>query len=287
MLLLLAVLDLAAVGMAIAVLPRVATELGFSKVEYGYMMTMYGLSQFLMAPIAGNLGDLFGRRTMLIVCSIGAVFGYLLSGFAVAAWMLVASRLVVGALKFTMSFIEAYIVELTTEAERPVAFGRVKMAVDIGLVIGPLVGGVVMNVTQSNLAVILMSSAVFMINVIILLVWTPPAPVSQRKSTSMMSAQSVTDADVFIVTEYKKITFDQCIESMRPSDVPADHVHTIGCYFKRAYCEFVTGIKALVRTVREPRFGSLLLGRTFVVLASDVCSLSRYWLLSVNLTSDL
>lgn len=49
-----------------------------------------------------NVGDMVGRKRALIACSIGATFGYLLSGFAVAAWMLIASRLVVGAVKFTM-----------------------------------------------------------------------------------------------------------------------------------------------------------------------------------------
>lgn len=66
------------------------------------MMTSFGLAQFLFAPVMGNLGDLLGRKYMLILCSVGAALGYLLGGLAVSGWMLVASRLFVGGIKFTM-----------------------------------------------------------------------------------------------------------------------------------------------------------------------------------------
>lgn len=145
------------------------------------------------------------------------------------------------------------------------------MSVDIGLVIGPLVGSAVYNLTSSNLMVILASSVVFGINVVILLIWQPPARVSAPRSTSTMAAQSVTDADVLHITEFKKITFEECLESVRPKHLEPNHVHTFSCYFRRGYCEFTTGVKALWKTVKNPKFGSMLLGRSFVVLSSDVC----------------
>ena len=90
--LLLAALDQTIVGTA---MPRIVAELnGLS--YYSWVITAYLVASTIMVPIAGKLGDLFGRKPFLLTGMIGFVVASALCGQSHGMLELVAFRTVQG-----------------------------------------------------------------------------------------------------------------------------------------------------------------------------------------------
>src|SRR5438045_7398954 len=76
--LLLAALDQTIVGTA---MPRIVADLnGLS--YYAWVITAYLVASTVMVPVAGKLGDLFGRKPFLLTGMVGFVLASALSGLS-------------------------------------------------------------------------------------------------------------------------------------------------------------------------------------------------------------
>lgn len=82
-------------SMVLAVVPAVARQ--FNDVAMaGWLVTAFGLSAAATAAIAGRLGDLFGRRRLLIIISIATAIGSLISAMAPSFGWIIAGRAIQG-----------------------------------------------------------------------------------------------------------------------------------------------------------------------------------------------
>ena len=85
---LLAALDQTIVSTA---LPTIAGELnGFNQISW--LVTAYLLAQTIAMPLYGKLGDLFGRKPLLIYAVAIFLLGSIFSGFSQTIWQLIAAR---------------------------------------------------------------------------------------------------------------------------------------------------------------------------------------------------
>lgn len=140
-------LDAMGLGLLIPVIPVLIQELtgqGLSQaaVYGGWLTGVFAGVQFFAAPVLGSLSDHFGRRPVLLV-SVGA-FGlsYVLMSVApTLAWLFLAQALT-GLFGATPSTAGAYIADVTPREERTRQFGGMAAAFGTGLVIGPVLGGV-------------------------------------------------------------------------------------------------------------------------------------------------
>jgi EmrB/QacA subfamily drug resistance transporter len=136
--LLLAALDQTIVGTA---LPRIVAELnGLDR--YSWLITGYLVASTVVVPIAGKLGDLFGRKPFLIAGMIGFVGASALCGVAQDMTQLIAFRVVQG-LFGGMLFASAFTVlgDIYTPAERARIQGLFGAVFGLSSIIGPIVGG--------------------------------------------------------------------------------------------------------------------------------------------------
>lgn len=53
-------------GLVIPILPQLLIEFGTSGKAAGYLVSAFGLTQFLFSPIAGKFSDKYGRKPMII-----------------------------------------------------------------------------------------------------------------------------------------------------------------------------------------------------------------------------
>ncbi len=136
--LLLAALDQTIVGTA---MPRIVAELrGLD--FYAWVLTAYLVASTTAVPIAGKLGDMFGRKPFLLIGMIGFVLASALCGQAQDMVQLVAFRAVqgiFGGVLFATVF--SSIADLYTPAERPRVQGLFAGIWGISSVIGPTLGG--------------------------------------------------------------------------------------------------------------------------------------------------
>ncbi len=107
----------------------------------GLLGTVYSVLQFVFAPVWGNLSDRIGRKPTLIVTLIGTLVGYLLWIVSSSFTLLLVARVLNGIAAGNISTASAAVADTTTEKDRAKGMGIVGMAIGLGFVIGPAIGG--------------------------------------------------------------------------------------------------------------------------------------------------
>lgn len=137
-------LDAIGIGLIWPILPDLLRQLGREgdvAGEYGLLITLYALMQFLFGPLLGLLSDRFGRRPVLLVSLAGAAVDYLVLATTPYLWVIYVGRIVAGITGANMAVAGAYIADITEEKDRAQRFGFLSAAFGIGFVIGPAIGG--------------------------------------------------------------------------------------------------------------------------------------------------
>jgi MFS family permease len=142
-----ALLGLGAGAMLLPVLPRFAEgELGAGPVGVGLAVGANSITALLFQPLAGRIGDLRGRRVLLVGgTALGAV-SFVAYAFADSLALVVAARLVTG-IGEALWFVGAATVvnDLAPPARRGEAFSYFTVAMYGGLAIGPLAGDLLLG----------------------------------------------------------------------------------------------------------------------------------------------
>lgn len=102
----------------------------------------WGVMQFVIGPILGMLSDRYGRRPVLLLSLFGLGVDFLLMALAPSlAWLLVG-RVLNGMTAASFSTASAYVADITPPEGRAKAFGFMGSAFSFGFLIGPVLGGV-------------------------------------------------------------------------------------------------------------------------------------------------
>jgi MFS transporter, DHA1 family, tetracycline resistance protein len=104
------------------------------------LTVIYAAAQFVAAPLLGKLGDIYGRRPVLLISLAGSAAGYIILGVGGALWILFVSRLIDGITAGNQSVAAAYIADVSAPETRAKNFSLIGMAWGIGLIIGPATG---------------------------------------------------------------------------------------------------------------------------------------------------
>src|SRR5258707_11912416 len=134
----LAALDQTIVGTA---LPRIVAELNGLEF-YAWVLTAYLVTSTVMTPISGKLGDLFGRKPLLLIGMIGFVAASALCGQAQDMMQLVVFRGIQGLFAGVLfSSVFASIADVFTIERRTRIQGLFGGIFGIASVVGPTIGG--------------------------------------------------------------------------------------------------------------------------------------------------
>jgi len=114
----------------------------------GLLLSLLSFAQFVFGPFLGKMSDRIGRKKVLLASlSIGTA-GYLLSLLGILAmniYLLLFSRIAIGASAGNTAVVQASIADLSTPEEKSKSFGLYNMSLGIGLALGPFLGGVLSN----------------------------------------------------------------------------------------------------------------------------------------------
>ncbi len=139
-------IDMLSVGLIIPVLPALVGRFTASPSEqvywYGVIAFAYGFAQFVAAPVLGALSDRYGRRPVLLLGFCGLAINFFVTAIASAVWMLIASRIVGGAMQANAAVANAYVADITAPEQRAKRFGMLGAMFGIGFMLGPVLGGV-------------------------------------------------------------------------------------------------------------------------------------------------
>jgi DHA1 family tetracycline resistance protein-like MFS transporter len=138
-------IDMMAIGLIIPVLPALVGSLTGSKADqafwYGAVTFAFSIANFFSSPILGALSDSHGRRPVLLVGFCGLALSFFATALATAIWMLIAVRLVSGAMQSNLSIANAYVADITAAEDRARRFGMLGSMFGVGFILGPVVGG--------------------------------------------------------------------------------------------------------------------------------------------------
>lgn len=139
-------IDVTGLGLIIPAVPKLIMEMEHAGVseasKYGGWLTFaYAITQFLFAPVIGNLSDRYGRRPVLLLSLFGFGLDYLLLAFAPDIFWLFIGRILSGITGASFTTATAYIADISAPEKRAQSFGMIGAAFGLGFIIGPSLGG--------------------------------------------------------------------------------------------------------------------------------------------------
>jgi MFS transporter, DHA1 family, tetracycline resistance protein len=141
-------IDSVGFGIIIPSLPTVIMELTGEPLSTaadwgGYLMALYALLQFFLAPVFGNLSDRFGRRPLLLLSLFAFGVDFLLTGLATTMTWLFIGRAFAGVFGASFAAANAYMGDISDDTNRARNFGFIGAAWGSGFTLGPVIGGFV------------------------------------------------------------------------------------------------------------------------------------------------
>lgn len=107
----------------------------------GLLGSVYGFLQFLFSAVWGGLSDRIGRRPTILLTLAGTSLSYVLWVFAGSFTVLILARVLGGIMAGNISTASAAVADTTTARERAKGMGIVGMAIGLGFIMGPAIGG--------------------------------------------------------------------------------------------------------------------------------------------------
>jgi len=174
-------IDMIGIGMLLPIIPIIFTDpssphfllQGYSeKGQYifaGLVTAIFGLMQFITAPILGELSDVFGRKRLLTIGVGVLAFSHILFGLGIeiaSVWLIVLSRAVAGIAGANFSIAQASIADVTLPSERAKNFGLIGAAFGLGFIIGPVLGGWIVSSTGSPSAPFWLAGMLGIVNIL-------------------------------------------------------------------------------------------------------------------------
>jgi len=139
-------IDITGWGIIIPVIPKLIQELIHGDVSEaakigGWLTFAYAITQFVFAPLIGNLSDKFGRRPIILISLFAFSMDYLLLAFAPTITWIFIGRIIAGVSGASITTASAYIADVSTPENRAKNFGMIGAAFGLGFIIGPVIGG--------------------------------------------------------------------------------------------------------------------------------------------------
>ncbi len=181
-------LDMVGFGIVFPIIPVLFTDpsspsfllTGYSKgaqfLLAGFVTALWGMTQFIAAPIAGELSDRFGRKRLLMV-GVGVLglsqvlFGVGIEMGSIA--LLLVSRAIAGIAAGNAAIAQATIADVTAPKDRAKSFGLIGAAFGIGFILGPLLAGWITAVSDDPAMPMWVAGMLGAVNVVFVAVFLP------------------------------------------------------------------------------------------------------------------
>jgi MFS transporter, DHA1 family, tetracycline resistance protein len=122
-----------------------AMSLPMRDLLYGITIALFPIFAFFGSPILGDLSDYIGRKKVILVCLFGISIGFVVSVLAIFFrdfYLLFLGRALQGAFASNQAIAQAAMIDVVREDKKTLGFSFIAFANSLGLVFGPLLGGV-------------------------------------------------------------------------------------------------------------------------------------------------
>jgi DHA1 family multidrug resistance protein-like MFS transporter len=131
-------------GMVIPILPDYLKQFNAAGAEAGYLIASFGVSQFIFSPIGGRLSDKYGRKKMILYGLFLTVISDFIFAISHQLILLYIARFIGGVgIGIMVPSVLAYVADTTTKETRAKGMGYLSAAMNLGIVLGPGIGGII------------------------------------------------------------------------------------------------------------------------------------------------
>lgn len=210
-------------GFTIAVpfMVYLVTRFGGNALVYGIVSATYSGFQFVGAPILGRWSDRYGRRRILLLSQAGTLVSWLVFGAALylpvtelvsletsvagsvtltlPILVLIMARALDGLTGGNISVANAYVADVSSEADRSRNFGRMGVAANLGMVLGPALAGILGATALGEALPVFVAAGVAFVGVVFIAVALPETHLpdgpcrTDRKDASQRFGQEARD----------------------------------------------------------------------------------------------
>ena len=177
-----AFLDLLSFSIILPLLPYYAEHFGATPFLIGLLTASYAVGQVIGAPAIGRLSDRFGRKPLLVLSVGGSALSFLILGLAASLPILFVARFVGGLFGGNITVVQAYIADVTDEADRSRRFGLIGAAFGLGFIFGPPAGGLL---SLGGYAVPSLAAAGFELLTLLLIMLALPESLSPERTAEL------------------------------------------------------------------------------------------------------
>jgi MFS transporter, DHA1 family, tetracycline resistance protein len=113
-------------------------------VVLGFLLASFAIAQFFGGPLLGALSDRHGRKKYLIISLAGTLIGYVLFALGIiyhSLLLLFIGRIIDGFTGGNITIAMSALADVSDEKQKVKRFGLIGMAFGVGVIIGPLIGG--------------------------------------------------------------------------------------------------------------------------------------------------
>nr|WP_303652746.1 MFS transporter [Paludisphaera mucosa] len=115
----------------------------------GMLFAAFPICQLVAGPILGRLSDRYGRRPLLVFSQAGTALSFVILGLARDFPTLLLGRMLDGTSGGNVMVAQAYVADVTRPEDRARGMGMIGMAFGLGFVLGPLLGGLLLELPLS------------------------------------------------------------------------------------------------------------------------------------------
>jgi DHA1 family tetracycline resistance protein-like MFS transporter len=215
-------IDLIGFGIVIPILPFLSPQLGADKFDIALIIVTYAAFAGLCGPGWGRLSDRIGRKPVIMICLAGAAVSYVMLGLASQLWMIYAARGFAGLMAGNFGVASAMMADITSPQQRARGMGLIGAAFGLGLVIGPVLGGLLSGPDNSFTLPCIVAGGMSLLAIIAAAVFLPESvnAQSRRRNRDLQAsspAQSVFSMlrethNTFLVAQYT--VHNTCVSSV-------------------------------------------------------------------------
>lgn len=195
-------LDMIGIGMIIPILPILFTDpsspafilQGYSQTgQYfiaGLVTALFGLMQFIAAPILGELSDAYGRKKLLTLGVGVLAISQIIFGFGIeigSLALLLIARTIAGLAGANFSIAQAAIADVSDPKDRAKNFGLIGAAFGVGFILGPVLGGWIAGITGDAASPFWLAGVLGIFNLLFITYFLPETRVVQAHERKAFS----------------------------------------------------------------------------------------------------
>ncbi len=184
------------------VFPFIALYIGrrfnATEAEIGLVFTLYAAVSLFSGAAGGALSDRFGRKTVMVIGLGAAIVFSIMMALATSLAMILLAIVVIGLLMPIFGpAVNAMIADMLPEEHRPRGYGMIRVAANLGVVIGPMLGGLLADQEGGFLWLFLgdaLTSGIFALFIIFFIHETRPEAAPQQNAATTAATSSWRDS---------------------------------------------------------------------------------------------